>query len=109
MRLDAASIELHEGRRARPWFLMIAALLFALLSAILWVKWRDSRDRAEQLQSEIKQAYAESEALRTKAAAAEQRVAQLEREVKAAAASRAVPVKDGKKPAPKRPPTRKSN
>jgi len=108
MRLEAASIELHERRRSRPWFLIVAALLFALLSAILWVKWRDSRERAEQLQSEIKQAYAESEALRTKAAAAEQRISQLEREVKAASASRAVPVKD-KKPATKQTPRRKAN
>jgi cell division protein FtsB len=96
MRLEAASIERHEERRSRPWFLIIAALLFALLSVILWGKWRDSRERAEQLQSEIKQAYAESEALRTKATAAEQRIAQLEREVKAASASRAAPAKDKK-------------
>ena len=102
---EAASIELYEGRRSRPWLLIAAAVLFALLSAILWVKWRDSRDRADQLQSEIKQAYAEAEALRLKAATAEQRIAQLEREVKMASASRAVPAKD-KPPVAKRRPSR---
>ena len=107
MRQDAVSIELHEERPARPWLLIVAALLFALLSAILWAKWRDSRDRADQLQAEIKQAYVEAEVLRTKAAAAEQRIAQLEREVKTASASRAAPVpaKD-KKPTTKRKTTR---
>jgi uncharacterized coiled-coil DUF342 family protein len=77
----------------------VAALLFAVLSAILWAKWRDTRDRADQLQAEIKQAYAEAEALRLKAATAEQRVVQLERELKAAS-TRAVPVNDSKPPAP---------
>jgi len=95
MRQETVSRELHEARRSRPWLLIVAALLFAVLSAILWAKWRDSRDRADQLQAEIKQAYAEAEALRLKAATAEQRVGQLERELKAAS-SRAVPVKDEK-------------
>src|SRR5882672_1394314 len=105
---EIASIELLGGRRSRPWLLIVAALLFALLSAILWAKWRDSRERADQLQAEIKQAYAEAEALRMKATLAEQRIAQLEREAKAASASRAVPAKDGK-PTTTRPPTRKAN
>src|SRR5215510_9597195 len=95
MRQETASMEFHEARRSRPWLLIVAALLFAVLSAILWAKWRDSRDRADQLQAEIKQAYAEAEALRLKAATAEQRVAQLERELKAVS-SRAVPVQNEK-------------
>src|SRR5262245_31751840 len=93
MRQETVSMEFHEARRSRPWLLIVAALLFAVLSAILWAKWRDSRDRADQLQAEIKQAYTEAEALRLKAATAEQRIIQLERELKAAS-SRAVPVKD---------------
>jgi cell division protein FtsB len=100
---ETASIELLEPRRSRPWLLIVAALLFALLSAILWAKWRDSRDRADQLQAEIKQAYAETEALRMKAALAEQRITQLEREVKAASASRAVPAKDKKSTTTRKP------
>jgi cell division protein FtsB len=101
---ESASIERLEPRRSRPWLLIVAALLFALLSAILWAKWRDSRQRADQLQAEIKQAYAETEALRMKATLAEQRIAQLEREVKAASASRAVPAKDDKPTPAKRKP-----
>jgi cell division protein FtsB len=99
---ESASIERLEPRRSRPWLLIVAALLFALLSAILWAKWRDSRQRADQ--AEIKQAYAETEALRMKATLAEQRIAQLEREVKAASASRAVPAKDDKPTPAKRKP-----
>lgn len=98
-------MEFHEAQRSRPWLLIVAALLFAVLSTILWAKWRDSRDRADQLQAEIKQAYAEAEALRLKAATAEQRVVQLERELKAAS-SRAVPVKDETSTTTKRKPTR---
>jgi len=98
-------MELHEARRSRPWLLIVAALLFAVLSAILWARWRDSRDRADQLQAEIKQAYEETEALRLKAATAEQRVVQLERELKAAS-SRAVPVTDETPTTTKRKPTR---
>ncbi len=71
------------SRRRRPWLLIAAALLLAVLSAILWAKWRDSRTRAEQLQAELKQVYAEAEALRTQATRAEQRIAQLERDLRA--------------------------
>jgi len=98
-------MEFREARRSRPWLLIVAALLFAVLSAILWAKWRDSRDRADQLQAEIKQAYAEAEALRLKAATAEQRVVQLERELKAAS-SRAVPVNEKPAATTQRKPTR---
>jgi F0F1-type ATP synthase membrane subunit b/b' len=105
MRQETVSMEFHQARRSRPWLLIVAALLFAVLSAILWAKWRDSRDRADQLQAEIKQAYVEAEALRLKAATAEQRVVQLERELKAAS-SRAVPVTDETPTTTKRKPTR---
>src|SRR5262245_55643554 len=105
MRQETVPMEFHEARRSRPWLLIVAALLFAVLSAILWAKWRDSRDRADQLQAEIKQAYAEAEALRLKAATAEQRIVQLERELKAAS-TRAVPDKDEKPATTKRKTTR---
>ena len=69
---------------AHPWLLIVAALLLAVLSAVLWAKWEESRVRAERLQAEIKQVYAETEALRTQAARAQQRVAQLERQLREA-------------------------
>jgi len=66
----------------RPWALIVAALLLVVLSVVLWVKWRDSRTRAEQLRAELQQVYAEAESLRTQNLRAQQRVDQLEREVK---------------------------
>jgi hypothetical protein len=72
-----------SGRR-RPWLLIAASLLLAVLSAVLWGKWAESRDRAAQLQAELKQVYIEAEALRTQAARAEQRASQLERELREA-------------------------
>jgi hypothetical protein len=73
-------------RRRRPWALIAAALLLAMLSTILWVKWRDSRERADRLQAELRQVYAEAESLRTEATRAQQRIAQLEDELRARAA-----------------------
>ena len=75
---------LMSSRPRRPWLLIVAALLLAVLSAVLWVKWEESRVRAERLQAEIKQVYAETEALRTQAAQAQQRVTQLERQLREA-------------------------
>jgi F0F1-type ATP synthase membrane subunit b/b' len=75
-----------EPRPRRPWLLIAAALLLAVLSTILWAKWRESRTRADQLQAELTQVYAEAESLRTRAAQAEQRIAQLERDVQALSA-----------------------
>ena len=75
---------LKSSRPGRPWLLIVAALLLAVLSAVLWVKWEESRVRAERLQVEITQVYAEAEALRTQAARAQQRVTQLERQLREA-------------------------
>ncbi len=87
------------SRPRRPWFLIAAALLLAVLSALLWGKWRDSRTRADQLQGELKQVYAEAETLRTQAAQAQLRIAELERELRALSAGQA-PAKQ-QKPATK--------
>src|SRR5438477_10636593 len=76
------------SRRRRPWLLIAAALLLAVLSAILWAKWRDSRTRADQLQAELKQVYAEAEELRTQATRAQQRIAQLESQHRALSGAR---------------------
>ena len=75
----------------RPWLLIAASLLLAMLSAVLWVKWSDSRDRAERLQAELRQVYTEAEAIRLQATRAQQRIGQLEREVRALEAERASP------------------
>lgn len=72
-----------SSRPRRPWLLIAAALLLAILSTVLWVKWRESRTRADQLQGELKQVYAEAETLRTQAMRAQQRIGQLERELRA--------------------------
>src|SRR5262245_32443043 len=73
---------LLSSRPRRPWLLIVASLLLAFLSTVLWAKWEQSRARAERLQAEIKQVYAEAEALRTQAARAQQRVIQLERQLR---------------------------
>jgi type VI protein secretion system component VasK len=73
-------------RPRRPWLLIVSALLFALLSGMLWTKWRDTRVRALELQAELKEVYAEAETLRTQATRAQQRIEQLERELRAAPA-----------------------
>jgi F0F1-type ATP synthase membrane subunit b/b' len=78
-----------EPRPGRPWLLIAAALLLAVLSTILWSKWRESRTRADELQAELKQVYAEAESLRTRAAQAEQRIAELERDVRTLSAQQA--------------------
>jgi len=71
-----------SARPRRPWLLIVAALLLAVLSTVLWAKWADSRIRAERLQAELKHVYGEAEALRTQAARAQQRVGQLEQQLR---------------------------
>jgi len=82
---DAASLGRHRMiamRTRRPWTLIAAALLLAVLSVVLWMKWRDSRTRSDQLQAELQQVYAEAESLRTQAIRAQQRATQLERDLR---------------------------
>jgi len=69
-------------RPRRPWFLVAAALSLALLSAWLWAKWTDSRTRADRLQAELRQVYAEAETLRTQAMRAQRRIDELERRLR---------------------------
>ena len=103
MRGDAADAPAPAMRRGmisarprRPWLLMVAALLLAVLSAVLWVKWADSRIRAERLQAELKQVYGEAEALRTQAARAQERVGQLERQLRDLSAGAASKPRSGR-------------
>lgn len=76
-------------RPRRPWMLIAACLLLMGLTVTLWGKWVESRDRADRLAAELKKVYSETEKLRTEAAAAKQRVTQLERQVRRPAASAA--------------------
>ena len=86
MRPEMRPAESLEPRPRRPWPLIVAALVLAALSGILWGQWSASRTRADQLQAELRQVYAEAESLRTRALHAEQRIAQLERELQALSA-----------------------
>jgi membrane protein implicated in regulation of membrane protease activity len=86
---DAAGLGRHRMitmHPRRPWALIVAALLLAVLSVVLWMKWRESRTRAEQLQAELQQVYAETESLRTQAIRAQQLVTQLEHNLRSLAA-----------------------
>lgn len=74
-------------RRRRPWLLIGACVLLVMLSATLWAKWRETRERADQLATEMKEVYREAEKLRTESAAAEQRIIQLERQVRGRSAA----------------------
>jgi type VI protein secretion system component VasK len=79
---------LRRVRPRRPWLLIAAALALALLSVVLWAKWRAMRERAVRLEAEIKQVYEETERLRTEAALARQRIGQLEQQLRALTAER---------------------
>ena len=73
------------GRRhkpQRPWLLIASCLLLVVLSVALWGKWVENRDRADRLAAELKKVYVEAEKLRTEGAAAKQRIAQLERQLR---------------------------
>ena len=73
-------------RPRRPWLLISACVLLVMLSVTLWGKWVESRDRADRLSAELKKVYVEAEKLRSEGAAAKQRIAQLERQVRGRAA-----------------------
>lgn len=82
---DDASI---DERPRRPWLLIAAALLLVVLVAMVWAKWSESRNETAQLRAEVKEVYRETEALRTQAVQAEQRVGLLEQQLRSLRAER---------------------
>jgi len=91
MKLDGATLPTPAGaparlgrriRPRRPWLLIGSCLLLVVLSVTLWGKWVENRDRADRLSAELKKVYVEAEKLRTEAAAAKQRITQLERQLR---------------------------
>jgi predicted nucleic acid-binding Zn-ribbon protein len=76
-----------------------------VLSAVLWIKWSDNRREAARLQRELTRVYKEAEDLRMQATLGQERIARLERELRALKAeSQARPMEDkkGGRSAPKR-------
>ena len=80
--------ELPAERPRRPWLLVVASLMLVVLVAVVWGKWAESRNEADQLRAEIKQVYREAEGLRTQAVQAEQRAGLLEQQVRSLRAER---------------------
>jgi septal ring factor EnvC (AmiA/AmiB activator) len=105
-----------DERPRRPWFLIIASLIFAVIAAWTGVQWKQARDAEGKLRAEMKQVYLEAEQLRAQAAQSQQRVSLLEKQVMALSAEREATTKrleeleaelsaakarlGGKKPAP---------
>lgn len=74
--------------RRRPWYLIAAALLLVVLVAVVWGKWSESRTENQLLRAELKQVYFETEAIRTQANQAQQRIGLLEQQVRSLVAER---------------------
>ena len=98
----------EERPPRRPWALMAACLVLVVLVTVLWGRWHGSRSAAARLEKELTRVYKEAEDLRLQAAQAHERMAKLEREVRALRAERerqAQPPKE--KPKSAKPPARR--
>src|SRR5262249_40055106 len=82
MRYATRPADPPEPRPRRSRLHIVALLSLAALSVFFLVKWNASLTRADQLHSELKQVYAEAESLRSRAMHAEQRIADLEKDVR---------------------------
>lgn len=80
--------DFDRSRPRRPWFLIAACLVLVVLAAVLWTKWSDNRREAARLQRELTRVYKEAEDLRLQAALGQERIARLERELRALNAER---------------------
>jgi len=83
-----AGAAMEERSPRRPWVLIAACLLLVVLVSVVWKGWSNSRRDAAQLQKELTRVYKEAEDLRLQAAQANERMAKLEREVRALRAER---------------------
>src|SRR5271167_4465564 len=91
---DAGSLR-DDWPPRRPWVLIAACLVLVLLTAVLWVKWSDTRREAARLQKEMTRVYKEAEDLRLQAALAQERIGKLERDLRALHAERVAAAKAG--------------
>jgi len=85
--MDAGAV-MEERPPRRPWALMAACLVLVVLATVLWVKWSGSRRDAARLEKELTRVYKEAEDLRLQAALAHERMAKLERDIRALRAER---------------------
>jgi hypothetical protein len=87
-RMDGGATATEERPQRRPWALIAACLVLVVLTAMLWMKWSDSRRNAARLEKELTRVYKEAEDLRLQATLAHERTVKLEREVRALQAER---------------------
>ena len=87
-RMDGGATAREERPPRRPWALIAACLILVVLTAMLWMKWSDSRRNAARLEKELTRVYKEAEDLRLQATLAHERTVKLERQVRALQAER---------------------
>jgi hypothetical protein len=87
-RMDGGATAMEERPQRRPWALIAACLILVVLTAMLWMKWSDSRRNTARLEKELTRVYKEAEDLRLQATLAHERTVKLEREVRALRAER---------------------
>jgi len=105
---QSAAVIRDDRRPRRPWALIAACLVLVVLSTVLWVKWSTARRDSARLQKELTRVYKEAEDLRLQAALAHERMAKLEREIRALNAERERQAKPAEeKPRAPRPPARR--
>jgi hypothetical protein len=97
-----------ERPPGRPWALIAASLVLAVLSVVLWAKWSGAQRETFKLQKEMTRVYKEAEDLRLQAAQAQERIGKLDRELRALHAERAAAAKAvDEKPRGAKPPARR--
>ncbi|MFQ5897244.1 MAG: hypothetical protein ACE5JN_03265 [Candidatus Methylomirabilia bacterium] len=67
----------------RPWLLIVASLVLALMAAGAGIAWRHGVARERQLRAELRQVYEEAEMLRTYAVQWQERAEFLEKQLSA--------------------------
>ena len=72
----------------RPWLLIIASLLLAVIAAWTGYQWKQAKDQEVRLKAELNKVYHEAEQLRAEAAQSQQRVSLLEKQIMALSGER---------------------